>query len=462
MGSVRRLSLGVPGLDRLIGEVEVPYTLLVAGHPGAGKTTLASTVCYANAVQGRRCLYITFYEDREKLFRFMKRLGLDLESAESRGLLRFVRLPQTIDVNAVVGEVNKLLTEGFYVVVVDSVTALLEPVKESAERRAWLLNYFYQLPAVFGGLLILVAELPYGEEKLGLGSVEFVADATILLKHRIEDGFLARLIEVRKARGAPMRVAETYFAIAEGAGLMVFAPPVLADLPPEGRDTILCETAEGAVRFRRGFIVNFFYPPEPGAGIDALIWALAAAARNGMKVLVVSYTRPAPVLREAVERRLAEYGLSGEEISRLIDRHMEIVALNPFAHSLTQLVARELTIIEQRKPDIVLFWGIHLPRGSDGYVAVLKELFNELMYLKSRGITVLRAGPCLDEEVCNAETSISDLTARFVREFREDGSAQTKIYFYERFEEPRMFPSSVVSEFMKRCVEILREYSKKV
>jgi hypothetical protein len=141
---------------------------------------------------------------------------------------------------------------------------------------------------------------------------------------------------------------------------------------------------------------------------------------------------------------------------------MEIVALNPFAHSLTQLAARELTIIEQRKPDIVLFWGIHLPRSSDGYVAVLKELFNELMYLKSRGITVLRAGPCLNEEVCNAETSISDLTARFVREFREDGSAQTKIYFYKRFEEPRMFPSSVVSEFMKRCVEILREYSKKV
>jgi len=264
MGSAEGLTTGIPGLDSLVGRVEPPYTLLVAGHPGSGKTTLATTVCYANALRGRRCLYLTFYEDRDKYFRFMKRLGLDLESAESRGLFRFVRLPQTLDVEAVVSEVNKMLTEGFEVVVVDSITALMEPLAGSAERRAWLLNYFYQLPIAMNGLLILVAELPFGEERLGLGSVEFVADAIVVLKHRVEDGFLTRLVEVRKARGAPIHVAETYFTIAEGAGIVVFAPPVLADLPPEGGELVASEELKEFTRLRRGFVVNFLYPRSPG------------------------------------------------------------------------------------------------------------------------------------------------------------------------------------------------------
>jgi len=359
MSDVKKFVMGIPGLDKLIGEIETPYTLLVAGHPGSGKTTLATTVCYANALQGRKCLYVTFYEDKGRFFKFMKRLGLDLESVESNGLFRFVRLPQVLSFEQAVEGLSKVVTDEYDMVVIDTITALLGPIKENAEKRAWLLNYFYQLPTVLNDFLILIAELPFGEEKLSPDLIEFIADATLLLKHKVKDGFLTRIIEVRKVRGAPVHVAETYFTIAEGTGMVVFTPPVLTELPREGEEVIAFEELTRFIRFRRGHVINVFYPPEPGAGLDALLWALAVAIKNDMRVFVISYTNPESVLREALKNKLMECDLSGEKADKLLDKYVNITALNPFAYSLTQLIMRELTIIERAKPDIVVFWGVH-------------------------------------------------------------------------------------------------------
>ncbi len=461
MSDVKKFVMGVPGLDKLVGEVETPYTLLVAGHPGAGKTTLVTTVCYANALQGRKCLYVTFYEDRGRFFKFMKRLGLDLESVESNGLFRFVRLPQVLSFEQAVEGLSKVVTEEYDVVVIDTITALLGPIKENAEKRAWLLNYFYQLPTVLNNFLILVAELPFGEEKLGLDPIEFVADAMLLLKHRVEDGFLTRVIEVRKMRGTPVHIAETYFTIAEGTGMIVFTPPVLAELPRESEEIITFEEYMKFIRFRKGYVINVFYPPEPGAGLDTLLWVLTVAIKNNMRILVVSYTNPESVLREALKNKLMEYGLSDERADKLLDKYLSIAALNPFAYSLTQLIARELTIIERVKPDIVVFWGVHIP-SYVRYVDELRELFNELTYLKSKNVTTIRVGSCLNEDVCNTETAISDVTLRFARVFKRDGSIDTRLYVYERFKEPVVLPSKAVTGFVRSCGKIVKELADKL
>jgi len=58
---------------------------LVEGYPGAGKTTLAASICYSYAVKGERCLYTTFHEDKEKVFGVLSELGVDLASAEKKG-----------------------------------------------------------------------------------------------------------------------------------------------------------------------------------------------------------------------------------------------------------------------------------------------------------------------------------------------------------------------------------------
>ncbi|MEM4763185.1 MAG: ATPase domain-containing protein, partial [Desulfurococcaceae archaeon] len=159
-------TIGVEGLNYLTGRIIPPYTILVAGHPGAGKTTLGATICYSNAVRGKKCLYVSFYEEKDKLYAYMERLGIKLRDAESRGLLKFLRLPATMDAENLANTLSKTIMEGFQVVVIDSITVLLESLRENVEKRAWLLNYFYQLPSVFNGLLVLISELPFGEEKL--------------------------------------------------------------------------------------------------------------------------------------------------------------------------------------------------------------------------------------------------------------------------------------------------------
>jgi circadian clock protein KaiC len=255
-------TLGVPALAEFIGDIISPYTLLVAGHPGAGKTTLATTICYYNAIGGHKCLYVTFYEDKEKYYRNMKRLGLDLAQVESTGNFKFIRMPSTLDIELVVGEINGLVKEGYDVVVIDSMTALLEPVASNPEKRAWLLNYFYQLPMVINGLLVLVAELPFGMERLELGSIEFVVDAIIVLKQRVEDGFLTRILEVRKTREAPIQVAEIPFSIVEDVGVKIYPPIVLKEVPPEGVEVqLVCKKLKESVgHYHRGFIINIFSP----------------------------------------------------------------------------------------------------------------------------------------------------------------------------------------------------------
>jgi circadian clock protein KaiC len=463
--SPKKFTTGVPGLDKLIGEVVAPYTILLAGHPGAGKTTLATTICHANALQGKKCLYLSFYEDREKYYKYMKRLGLNLELLESKGLFKFVRLPLVLDLELVMGEINKAISEGYDIVVIDSISVLLEPVANSAEKRAWLLNYFYQLPTLINGLVVLVAELPFGEEKLWLGSIEFIVDAMILLKHRVEEGFLTRILEVRKARGAPIHIAETYFTIIEDLGISVFVPPVLGEIPYEhGEIAPVCsELAKTIGHYHRGFIVNVFYSAEPGAGLEALLGILALAVKNNMRALVISYTHPSRSLLEVLKYRLVRSGLSSESAERVLEKHMTITALNPFAHSLAQLAAREQALIEQIRPDIVVFHGVHLPRSTNGnYARFLKELFNEAMYLKSKGITVFRVGSCLDEYSCNAETAISDVTFKFERVLREDGSISTRVHVYRRFRDPVVFPERVIRECTEQWLSTIREYARRL
>jgi len=138
VGGLKRFTTGVSGLDSLMGEITPPYTVMIAGHPGAGKTTLAETICYNNAVNGLKCLYISLYEDKEKHYRYMERLGLRLSEVEARGLYKYVKLPLTLEVDFLVNEISKLISKGYDIIVVDSISALLEPVLNNPEKRAWL------------------------------------------------------------------------------------------------------------------------------------------------------------------------------------------------------------------------------------------------------------------------------------------------------------------------------------
>ena len=141
---------------------------------------------------------------------------------------------------------------------------------------------------------------------------------------------------------------------------------------------------------------------------------------------------------------------------------MTIVALNPFGHSITQLLARELAIIERAKPEVVVFWGVqtsHLAQQS--YATSFKELFNEMMYLKSKGVTVVRVGPCLNEQWCEVESTISDITLRF-NIIRKDDKFVEEVIIYRRYREPEIHPYEEIEKFTKCNVEVLKQVVKEL
>ncbi|MGC8983268.1 MAG: ATPase domain-containing protein [Desulfurococcaceae archaeon] len=450
----KEFSIGVEGLDEIIGPLRAPYTLLILGHPGAGKTTLASTICYRNALRGRKSLYVTFYENKEKLYENMRRVGLGLREVEEKGLFKFVKLPISTDVEPLIGELNKILGEGYEVVAVDTINALLEAVGGQAEKRAWLLNYFYQLPHAIDGLLVLVAELPLGAEALAASSLEFAVDAIVVLKHKIEDGFIVRKAEVRKARGAPLHLVEVHFSIVEGKGIVAHAPPLLEEIPSEAEEVPLASSVlkEAAGHVHRGFVINYFHPPHLSGKQYIYYWLLALALKHKARILVISYTTPPQALYDVMLNALARRGVDRSLAEEEVKRRITIKALNPFAYSISELVYKELGLIEDVKPDVVVFDGVHLPRATASQERHIKELFNEVLYLKSRGITVVRVGACIEgEEVCSREASISDLTVVKKEVYREN-RAEPVFYVYRRHSEPSIIGPEGVAKFVEEVL----------
>lgn len=456
-------SFKVAGLDSTLGPIRAPYLLVIAGNPGSGKTTLASTICYRNSLEGRKCLYVSFYEEREKLFSHMSRLGLDLARAESQGSFKYLRLPAGTSVNTAVSTIATEVSEGRYkIVVVDSINVMLEVVRDGVEKRAWLLNFFYNLPSTIGGLGILVAELPYGAERLELGGLEFVADSVLLLRHRVEDGIISRVLEVRKARGAPLSVVELPFSITEGRGIEVWAPPVLEYVSEErGEVRLPCEALRRVWgHLHRGQVVNVVYPAETDYR-DALLPILALALENDMRILVVSYRYPPQSILEPLKYRLVSCGIDAGAVNEVVSRYVRVVSLNPFSYSVSQLTMRENVIIESEDPDIVVFHGVEVPRAGVPLRQHIKELYNQMNYLKHRGVLVIRMGAYTDRADYSLESRLGEVLIRFYYDKGSAGTIKYKAFIYRRNTFPALLSSDELTKCVEESVETIRRLSEK-
>src|SRR6266496_1745650 len=90
---IRRLATGVPGLDDVLGGglPELSFNLIV-GSPGAGKTTLAHQMLFANATADRPGLYFTVVgEPALKMLRYQQQYSF-FDPAKVNGMIRFVSL----------------------------------------------------------------------------------------------------------------------------------------------------------------------------------------------------------------------------------------------------------------------------------------------------------------------------------------------------------------------------------
>ena len=102
---IRNVPTGVPGLDAVLGGGLCEYSFnLIAGPPGAGKTTLVQQMIFANATRERSALYFTVLgEPTLKMMRYQQQFSF-FDRTRVPDTVRFINLSKeasTGDLNAV-------------------------------------------------------------------------------------------------------------------------------------------------------------------------------------------------------------------------------------------------------------------------------------------------------------------------------------------------------------------------
>src|SRR4051812_4443628 len=103
---IRQLPSGVPGFDEVLGGGLPEFSFnLIAGAPGAGKTTLAHQIMFALSGSGRSALYFTVLgEPPLKMLRYQQQFAF-FDMARVNESVRYVNLSPDV----VEGALEKLL-----------------------------------------------------------------------------------------------------------------------------------------------------------------------------------------------------------------------------------------------------------------------------------------------------------------------------------------------------------------
>ncbi|HEX3696885.1 MAG TPA: ATPase domain-containing protein [Polyangia bacterium] len=224
---IQKLATGIPGLDEILGGGLPEYSFnLVAGAPGAGKTTLVHQLMFANASLERPAIYFTVLgEPALKMLRYQQQMAF-FDPEKVGTFIRFVDLSQTVldrdlskVLEVIVSEVEQI-NPG--IVVVDSFRTMLRGQAGSPEGHMDLQGFLQRLAlhlTSWQATTFLVGE--YQESEMQDNPVFTIADGIIWMAQSRDRNSVVRKLQAMKVRGtAPMPGLHTFRISDEG--LQVF------------------------------------------------------------------------------------------------------------------------------------------------------------------------------------------------------------------------------------------------
>ncbi len=201
----RRTPTGIKGFDELVEEgFPTDSLILMAGQPGAGKTTFSAQFLYEGATKhNEKGVYVCFAETKKSLMYSLARFGWDFEQLEAEGRCHILDLSTSkeagiqYNLDAILKAVSTIEAKRL---VIDSFTAMSMALKESIDIR-YLVHLLYKFLQTIGCTTIMISDSSWASKKIGSGIEEFIADGIILMHtHYNSIGELTRKMRIIKMR----------------------------------------------------------------------------------------------------------------------------------------------------------------------------------------------------------------------------------------------------------------------
>jgi circadian clock protein KaiC len=400
--AIRRLPTGVPGLDQILGGGLPEFSFnLIAGAPGAGKTTLAQQIMFALSGPDRPAVYFTVVgEPPLKMLRYQQQFTF-FDMARVNESVRYVNLSQDV----VNGTLEKLLARIVQeiemtspgVVIVDSFRTVAQAAERAQNGDLDLQHFVQQLAVRLTGwetTSFLVGE--YQPSEAEQNPVFTVADGLLWLVQSVDRNSMVRKMQVMKMRGqAPIPGLHTFRIT--GDGVQVF-PRVIG--PPEKARP----AAAGAKRKPRERLAIGVKGLDDmlGGGIPAgYSVLLAGPSGSGKSVLATQFITEGarhdePGIIAVFEKRPAEYSddaSSGPRFERLVrERKVGIIHTRPLDLSIDEMLNEIIEAIHRlnaRRLVIDSLSGFELALAPTFREDFRESLYRMVAVLTGMGITMM-------------------------------------------------------------------------
>jgi circadian clock protein KaiC len=353
---LRQLSTGVEGLDSILGGGLPEFSFnMIAGGPGAGKTTLAQQILYTNASPERPALYFTVLgEPSVKLLRYQRQFSFFRPEAVGSAV-HYLNLSEEVltgDLHAVLARMTtevERLTPG--IVVVDSFRTIRPGydafVPNSVTPLA--LEQFVQRLALHlaswevTSLLIGEYSAPQQQEPLFT-----IADGILWLDQVTDRNSVVRKLQAVKVRGQAQMPGLHTFRITND-GVQVF--PRIPDQQwgrreaPAVPDTRMSTGVPGLDALMGGGIpvgdaVMLAGPTGTGKSTFGMLFAAEGLRRNEAVVVAAFEEYP-----EAYLERLRAFDIDPDEM--LLKNKLRVTYLRPLDLSVDETLAEILASVEE-------------------------------------------------------------------------------------------------------------------
>jgi circadian clock protein KaiC len=422
--AIRKLPTGVPGLDEILGGGLPEYSFnIIAGAPGAGKTSLAHQVIFANATPERPGLYFTVLgEPALKMLRYQQQFRF-FDPAKLNTAVRFINLSQVVleqDLEAVLGEIVREVeaaNPGF--VMVDSFRTVVRKAgggTGEVELQAFVQKLALQLTS-WQATTFLIGE--YLEGEIRDNPVFTVADGLFWLYQQVERNSIVRKLQVMKLRGQASVPGLHTFRITDD-GLQAFPRTFgLTGRADKGRDRrrLSCGIPEldammdGGVP--EGDSVLIAGPSGSGKSVFATHFVAEGLRRDEPGIVAIFEERP-----EEYAGRAASLGMDFATPRR--EGKLDILYLRPLDLSVDETMREIIDAVERtgaKRLVIDSLAGFELALAP-GFRADFREsLYRMIGALTRTGVTVVSTVELIESftELALSPYSISFLSDDIIR-----------------------------------------------